>query len=242
MMSTLSCLSRPDRVLLDRGCCFCWCQDADDGRGVLAYCETDFNDLFLPKCDACNLPVKDGLAACGASWHRDCFVCTMCNEGFPDGQYFQHQNKPYCARDYWATFGVTCAGASRRCLSRVWVCTLLTLCAALWLLCSACGEIIKDNIMNALGKSWHVEHFVCHECHKPFPDLGYYPHDGHPYCEEDTKRLFCEKCPVCDDYVIEGGVKALGQSWHAEHLTCTQCGIKVRARTTACCVDVCTRC
>ena len=205
-------------------------KDADDGRGELPYCEADFNDLFLPKCDSCNLPVKDGLAACGASWHREHFVCTLCGEGFPDGQYFQHENKPYCAKDYWETFGVQCA---------------------------ACNEVIKDNIMNALGKSWHVEHFVCHECHEPFPDLVYFPRDGKPYCERDTKRLFCEKwvkpsgypgaasvfltcmpcvcvcvcvsrCPVCDDYVMEDGVKALGRSWHAAHLTCTTCNIQVR--------------
>jgi len=161
--------------------------------------------LFLPKCDACNLPVKDGLAACGASWHREHFVCTLCSEPFEDGQYFSHENKPYCARDYWETFGVACAGAfhhvprsstaapnvdATRPRACVRVCVLA--CVA-----SACGEIIKDNIMNALGKSWHVEHFVCHECHKPFPDLAYYPRDGHPYCEEDTKRLFCEKCVSC---------------------------------------------
>ena len=46
---------------------------------------------------------------------------------------------------------------------------------------------------NALDQTWHKDHFVCTECKEPFPDLGFFEKDKKPYCENDYRRLFCEK-------------------------------------------------
>lgn len=35
-------------------------------------------------------------------------------------------------------------------------------------ICGACHRPIEDRIVTALGKHWHVEHFVCTVCEKPF--------------------------------------------------------------------------
>jgi hypothetical protein len=37
------------------------------------------------------------------------------------------------------------------------------------------------------------EHFVCTDCRCPFPDMVFFEKDGHPYCQADYARRFCEK-------------------------------------------------
>ena len=34
--------------------------------------------------------------------------------------------------------------------------------------CGACHRPIEERVVTALGKHWHVEHFVCAKCEKPF--------------------------------------------------------------------------
>ena len=46
--------------------------------------------------------------------------------------------------------------------------------------------------------------------------MAYFERDSKPYCEADFSRLFCEKCPACDEYVLVDGVMALNKTWHAE--------------------------
>lgn len=35
-------------------------------------------------------------------------------------------------------------------------------------ICGACRRPIEERVVTALGKQWHVEHFVCAKCEKPF--------------------------------------------------------------------------
>ena len=35
-------------------------------------------------------------------------------------------------------------------------------------ICGACRRPIEERVITALGKHWHVEHFVCAKCEKPF--------------------------------------------------------------------------
>ncbi|CAG8738223.1 21368_t:CDS:2 [Dentiscutata erythropus] len=51
--------------------------------------------------------------------------------------------------------------------------------------CRHCGNTIEGFFITALGKSWHQEHFFCHECGNPFESGGFMVNDGFPYCEKD---------------------------------------------------------
>lgn len=176
-------------------------KDTGDGKGERPYCELHYMELFVPKCRGCTLPIKEtGVSACSASWHTDHFVCVTCKKPFEDGQYFEVDCNPYCADDYWDKFGQRCAG---------------------------CDGVIREQVMNALNQTWHVEHFVCTDCGCAFPDMVFFEKDGKPYCQNDYAKRFCEKCPSCDEYVLEGGVIALDRTWHADHLICTQCGCRL---------------
>jgi len=70
----------------------------------------------------------------------------------------------YCHEDYYQLFGVRCAG---------------------------CEEFITDELINALGKTWHPAHFNCANCHAPFTDMEYYEKDGKAYDESCYCELFC---------------------------------------------------
>ena len=40
------------------------------------------------------------------------------------------------------------------------------------------------------GKHWHVEHFVCAKCEKPFLGNKHYERKGLAYCETHYHQLF----------------------------------------------------
>ncbi|KAK2490399.1 hypothetical protein MC885_007472 [Smutsia gigantea] len=50
-------------------------------------------------------------------------------------------------------------------------------------ICGACRRPIEGRVVNALGKQWHVEHFVCAKCEKPFLGHRHYEKKGLAYCE-----------------------------------------------------------
>ncbi|KAJ8310425.1 hypothetical protein KUTeg_012290 [Tegillarca granosa] len=50
-------------------------------------------------------------------------------------------------------------------------------------ICGACRRPIEERVVHALGKAWHVEHFVCAKCEKPFFGTRHYEKKGLAYCE-----------------------------------------------------------
>ena len=71
--------------------------------------------------------------------------------------------------------------------------------------------ILKKKIIS--GKHWHVEHFVCAKCEKPFLGNRHYERKGLAYCETHYHQLFGNLCYVCNQ-VIQGDVfTALNKAW-----------------------------
>jgi len=90
--------------------------------------------------------------------------------------------------------------------------------------CGFCGEIIIGQCLNAIGKTYHPEHFVCTHCNKPFPNGAFIEHEGQPYCEADYNELFCPRCANCKQPIVDKCVSAGGNKFHPHHFTCTGCG------------------
>ena len=61
------------------------------------------------------------------------------------------------------------------------------------------------SFVTALGKNWHVEHFACAKCEKPFFGHRHYERNGLAYCANHYHQLFGELCYRCDG-VIQGDV------------------------------------
>ncbi|XP_075386045.1 LIM and senescent cell antigen-like-containing domain protein 2 isoform X1 [Tenrec ecaudatus] len=94
-------------------------------------------------------------------------------------------------------------------------------------ICGACRRPIEGRVVNALGKQWHVEHFVCAKCEKPFLGHRHYEKKGLAYCETHYNQLFGDVCYNCS-HVIEGDVvSALNKAWCVNCFSCSTCSSKL---------------
>ncbi|VDK78363.1 unnamed protein product [Litomosoides sigmodontis] len=100
--------------------------------------------------------------------------------------------------------------------------------------CNRCSEPITQkqafmrNVIYALNKVWHREHFTCIHCNCP---VGY---DGrafrkcrsnrdYPICIDCYMEEYHPKCNVCKKALRETCVRAMNKLWHRCCFTCTKC-------------------
>ncbi|KAL1140287.1 hypothetical protein AAG570_000219 [Ranatra chinensis] len=106
-----------------------------DGR---PYCENDYAQLFLKRCHGCNLPIRDVVVvALDKNWHRDHFVCIICDTKLANKGFFERENSPFCQHCYEQKF-----------------------CPR----CKECGLPVTDTTIMALGEKWHQNCFKCKVC------------------------------------------------------------------------------
>lgn len=107
-------------------------------------------------------------------------------------------------------------------------------------------------VVRALGRAWHPEHFVCCHCQQNIGSRNFFERDGLPYCEHDYQQLFSPRCFYCSGAILDVSVQlrqhcplvaaalshlwlcvcvrvqkvvtALERTWHPEHFFCAQCG------------------
>jgi paxillin len=90
--------------------------------------------------------------------------------------------------------------------------------------CSACDKPIVGQVITALGKQFHPEHFVCYHCKEELGTRNFFERDNQPYCEQDYHNLFSPRCGYCNGPILDKCVSALDQTFHAEHFFCHKCG------------------
>ncbi|XP_054741557.1 leupaxin isoform X2 [Anastrepha obliqua] len=90
--------------------------------------------------------------------------------------------------------------------------------------CNACEKPIVGQVITALGKTWHPEHFTCNHCNQELGTRNFFERDGFPYCEPDYHNLFSPRCAYCNGAILDKCVTALDKTWHTEHFFCAQCG------------------
>uniref|UniRef100_A0A3Q3BF09 Transforming growth factor beta-1-induced transcript 1 protein n=1 Tax=Kryptolebias marmoratus TaxID=37003 RepID=A0A3Q3BF09_KRYMA len=89
--------------------------------------------------------------------------------------------------------------------------------------CSACQKPVVGQVVTALGKVWHPEHFVCTECETELGSRNFFEKDGRPYCEPDYFTLFSPHCAHCSKPILNKMVTALDKNWHPECFCCVNC-------------------
>jgi len=90
--------------------------------------------------------------------------------------------------------------------------------------CTACDKPIVGQVVTALGRTWHPDHFVCAHCRQELGTKNFFERDGQPYCEPDYHHLFSPRCAYCNGPILDKCVTALEQTWHPDHFFCAQCG------------------
>ncbi|EGC37101.1 hypothetical protein DICPUDRAFT_54237 [Dictyostelium purpureum] len=96
-------------------------------------------------------------------------------------------------------------------------------------ICGACNEMIIGVATNALGRSYHPEHFVCTYCKLPFAG-SFVEHEAKLYCENDYLELFSPRCNACAKAIEDTCITALGNKYHPDCFSCSGCGDKLRGK------------
>uniref|UniRef100_A0A4W6FHA3 LIM domain-containing protein n=1 Tax=Lates calcarifer TaxID=8187 RepID=A0A4W6FHA3_LATCA len=98
-------------------------------------------------------------------------------------------------------------------------------------ICGACRRPIEGRVVNAMGKQWHVEHFVCAKCEKPFLGHRHYERKGLAYCETHYNQVmlnFYYSGSVSHVTVSSFSVvSALNKAWCVNCFACSTCNTKL---------------
>ncbi|XP_027714834.1 transforming growth factor beta-1-induced transcript 1 protein isoform X1 [Vombatus ursinus] len=91
-------------------------------------------------------------------------------------------------------------------------------------LCGSCNKPIAGQVVTALGRTWHPEHFLCGGCSMALGGSSFFEKDGAPYCPECYFERFSPRCGLCNQPIRHKMVTALDTHWHPEHFCCVSCG------------------
>jgi hypothetical protein len=95
--------------------------------------------------------------------------------------------------------------------------------------CKACGQPIWGNYINALGATWHPEHFLCAACHKPISDAHFNMHEGVPYHPECFRQWIAPHCAYCgkplvSEYLVDRWGTKYCKEHQGKYPACSFCG------------------
>ena len=166
---------------------------------------------MTPTCARCGKHISGRyIQALGRSWHESCFRCAGCSRPIGERQLLTYQGQPYHSQCYHARFSPRCA---------------------------ACGQPIIGRRIEALGKQWHPEHFVCAHCGKPFAGGVFYERNGLAYCERDYHHLFSPRCAICGQpmrgtYLTNAWGESFCQRHEGQYPKCFSCGRLISSQLT----------
>jgi paxillin len=148
-------------------------------------------------CAACGRNILgEVISALGKNYHPEHFQCGNCRNPLGTSNFFEQDGIPHCERCYQEL-----------------------LCAR----CAHCDEAILDRCVTALGRKWHMHHFICTQCLAPFNNGTFFERDHRPYCDKCFSGAFAPRCAGCNQPITGECTNALGQSWHPEHFVCQYC-------------------
>jgi len=152
---------------------------------------------FKGQCARCKKAILGQVVtALGKTWHQECFSCFQCRKPLGSSSFFEKDSNPFCEKCFHDFFSPKCA---------------------------YCDGPIRERCINALGRTWHPDHFFCSQCGKNFAGGGFMEKDGKAYCEEDYFNMFAPKCGGCEKPIMAECITALGRQWHPNCFVCMEC-------------------
>lgn len=73
--------------------------------------------------------------------------------------------------------------------------------------CFVCDERVVGQVITALGRNYHKQHFTCAHCHQELGTRNFYERDNQPYCERDYQALFSPKCAACSEPILDVSIR-----------------------------------
>lgn len=117
-------------------------------------------------CRGCAEPivgksVKDSSGRLTGRYHRSCFVCRTCGDGFPTAEFYVYKNAPYCEHHYHELNGS---------------------------LCRSCNRGIEGQYLETdTREKFHPRCFACSTCRVPL-SADYYEVNGRKFCERHGQQ------------------------------------------------------
>lgn len=89
--------------------------------------------------------------------------------------------------------------------------------------CAACDQNILGEVVHALGKKYHPEHFFCSVCQKEIGNETFVERNEKVYCENCYTTYFTPLCPKCNQPVLDFCTEAMGKKYHPDCFVCIEC-------------------
>jgi len=172
----------------------------DEGEPYCLTCKAARSIKIEPSAGVCGRCKKqiigEYITINGQRMHPEHYRCEECGCEFRGGNCHEYEGRLYCYPDYLKLLKNICA---------------------------FCTKPIVGRSLTALGRVWHPEHFMCHECKEPFAGSSFFEHGGKPFCELHYLQLYGKVCHKCNKPISNNGIAAFGYHYHEEHFVCSGC-------------------
>ncbi|BHF72157.1 Transforming growth factor beta-1-induced transcript 1 protein [Sparganum proliferum] len=128
------------------------------------YCQSCFSNNFGARCGGCQQPITgDYITVSDSPWHEQCFRCHECSRNLSGRSFFTKEGLLYCeAHQNNFTSPI----------------------------CASCSQPISGRCINAMGKRFHLQHFVCTYCLRQLNTGTFKERASKPYCSSCFRQLF----------------------------------------------------
>jgi hypothetical protein len=101
--------------------------------------------------------------------------------------------------------------------------------------CQYCGQPVNGHYVQALGATWHPEHFLCAGCGRPLSASSFKVSEGRPYHDacylqyQAPRCTYCQK-PLSGSYLIDGWGNIYCPEHQRQYPSCSFCGRLISPR------------